>query len=289
MYFPLAAGASTLLFPERPRADLIADAVRRHRPTVFFSVPTFYAALLREADSGAAIDFSSLRLAVSAGEALPAEIFTRFRERFGIEILDGLGSTEMLHMYMSTRPGQAHAGSCGLPVPGYHVKIVDEQERELTNREIGNLWVSGPSRFIEYWNAPEISRSRINGEWYLTGDKLTRDQEGFYHYCGRADDMMKVSGMWVSPVEVENALLGHPAVAECAVVGQFDSVGLTRPVAYIVLRRGVQQPGGAMDSEISAWLRTRLVGYKCPEEFKFVTELPKTATGKIQRFRLRSR
>ncbi len=289
MYFPLSAGASTLLFPERPRAGLIANVVRRHRPTVFFSVPTFYAALLREADSGAAIDFSSLRLAVSAGEALPAEIFTRFRERFDIEILDGLGSTEMLHMYMSTRPGYAHAGSCGLPVPGYHVKIVDEQERELTNREIGNLWVSGPSRFIEYWNAPEISRNRFNGEWYLTGDKLTRDPEGFYHYCGRADDMMKVSGMWVSPVEVENALLGHPAVAECAVVGQFDSVGLTRPVAYIVLRRGVQQPGGAMDSEISAWLRTRLVGYKCPEEFKFVTELPKTATGKIQRFRLRSR
>lgn len=288
LYFPLSAGASTLLFPERPRADLIADAVRRHRPTVFFSVPTFYASLLREAESGAAMDFSSVRMAVSAGESLPAEIFARFRDRFGIEILDGLGSTEMLHMYMSTRPGQTRPGSCGVPVPGYRVKIVDEQEKELPAREIGNLWVSGPSRFIEYWNAPEISRSRIRGEWYLTGDKLSRDPDGFYHYRARADDMMKVSGMWVSPVEVENALLGHPAVAECAVVGQFDSVGLTRPVAYIVLRRGVEQPGGAMDSEISAWLRTRLVGYKCPEEFRFVPELPKTATGKIQRFRLRS-
>lgn len=289
MYFPLAAGAGTLLFPERPRADLIADAVRRHRPTIFFSVPSFYAALLREADSGLAMDFSSVRLAISAGEALPAEIFTRFRDRFGLEILDGLGSTEMLHMYMSARPGHTQPGSCGRPVPGYRVKIVDEQEREVPHGEIGNLWVSGPSRFIEYWNAPEISGNRFNGEWYLTGDKLTRDPEGFYHYCGRADDMIKVSGMWVSPVEVENALLGHPAVAECAVVGQFDSVGLTRPVAYVVLRRGVQQPGGAMDSEISAWLRTRLVGYKCPEEFRFVAELPKTATGKIQRFRLRSR
>jgi benzoate-CoA ligase family protein len=289
MYFPLSAVASTLLFPERPRADLIADAVRKHRPTIFFSVPTFYATLLREAESGVAMDFTSVRLAVSAGESLPAEIFTRFRDRFGIEILDGLGSTEMLHMYVSARPGQARPGSCGLPVPGYRVKIVDEQEREVPHGDIGNLWVSGESRFIEYWKAPEISRNRFNGEWYLTGDKLTRDPEGFYHYGGRADDMMKVSGMWVSPVEVENALLGHPAVAECAVVGQFDSVGLTRPVAYIVLRRGVEQPGGAMDSEISAWLRTRLVGYKCPEEFRFVAELPKTATGKIQRFRLRSR
>jgi benzoate-CoA ligase family protein len=289
MYFPLSAGASTLLFPERPRADLIADAVRRHRPTVFFSVPTFYATLLREAESGAAMDFSSVRLAVSAGESLPAEIFTRFRDRFGLEILDGLGSTEMLHMYMSARPGKTRPGSCGIPVPGYRVKIVDEHEKELPEGEIGNLWVSGPSRFIEYWNAPELSRGRFSGEWFLTGDKLSRDAEGFYHYGGRADDMMKVSGMWVSPVEVENALLGHPAVAECAVVGVFDSVGLTRPVAYIVLRRGVQQPGGAMDSEISAWLRTRLVGYKCPEEFRFVPELPKTATGKIQRFRLRSK
>lgn len=288
MYFPLSAGASTVLFPERPRADLVADVVRRHRPTVFFSVPTFYAALLREAESADVMDFSSVRLAVSAGEALPAEIFKRFRDRFGLEILDGLGSTEMLHMYMSARPGLTRPGSCGVPVPGYRVKIVNDQEREMPDGEIGSLWVSGPSRFIEYWNAPEISRTRINGEWYLTGDKLTRNSEGFYHYCGRADDMMKVSGMWVSPVEVENALLGHPAVAECAVVGRFDSVGLTRPVAYIVLRHGVQQPGGAMDSEISAWLRTRLVGYKCPEEFQFVLELPKTATGKIQRFRLRS-
>ena len=288
MYFPLAAGASTLLFPERPRADLIADAVRKHRPTVFFSVPTFYAALLREAETGAAMDFSSLRLAVSAGEALPGEIFVRFRERFGVEILDGLGSTEMRHMYMSARPGKTRAGSCGGPVPGYRVKIVDEEEREVPDGDNGNLWVSGPSRFIGYWKAPEITRTRLRGDWYLTGDKLMRDADGFYHYCGRADDMMKISGMWVSPIEVENALLGHPAIAECAVVGQFDSVGLTRAVAYIVLRRGVQQPGGAMDSEISAWLRTRLVGYKCPEEFRFVPELPKTVTGKIQRFRLRA-
>jgi benzoate-CoA ligase family protein len=289
MYFPLSAGASTLLYPYRPRADLIADVVAKHRPTVFFSVPTFYAALLREAETGRAMDFSSIRLAASAGEPLPAEIFTRFRDRFGIEILDGLGSTEMLHMYMSARPGETRPGSCGKPVPGYRVKIVDDHERDLPDGEIGNLWVSGESRFIEYWNAPEISQTRFSGEWYLTGDKLKRDAEGFYHYCGRADDMMKVSGMWVSPAEVENALLGHPAVAECAVVGQLDAVGLTHPVAYIVLRKGVQQPGGAMDSEIGAWMRARIVGYKCPHEFRFVAELPKTATGKIQRYLLRAR
>jgi len=288
MYFPLSVGAATILLPERPQADPVAGAVAKYRPTVFFSVPTFYAALLREAESGRSMDFSSVRLAVSAGESLPAEIFTRFRDRFGIEILDGIGSTEMLHIYISPRPGKARPGSCGVPVPCYQVRILDEHEREVPAGEIGNLWVSGGSRFCEYWNAPEISRSRINGDWYLTGDKLARDVDGFYHYSGRADDMMKVSGMWVSPADVENALLGHPAVAECAVVGHFDSVGLTRPVAYIVLRAGVQQPGGGLDSEISAWLRTRLVGYKCPQEFRFVRDLPKTATGKIQRFLLRA-
>jgi benzoate-CoA ligase family protein len=288
MYFPLSVGAATLLFPERPAANLIADAVGKYRPTVFFSVPTFYASLLREAESGRPMDFSSVRLAVSAGESLPAEIFIRFRARFGIEIFDGIGSTEMLHIYISPRPGESRPGSCGVPVPGYRLKILDENEREVPDGEIGNLWVAGASRFSEYWNAPEISRSRINGDWFLTGDKLTRDADGCYHYCGRADDMMKVSGMWVSPADVENALLGHPAVDECAVVGQFDSDGLTRPVAYIVLRAGLQQPGGGLDSEISAWLRTRLVGYKCPQEFRFVRQLPKTATGKIQRYLLRA-
>jgi benzoate-CoA ligase family protein len=288
MYFPFSVGAATVLFPERPRADLIASAVTKYRPTVFFSVPTFYAALLREAGSGRAMDFSSVRLAVSAGETLPAEIFTRFRERFGIEILDGLGSTEMLHIYISPRPGSAQPGSCGVPVPGYQVKIVDEMEREVPQGEIGNLWVSGGSRFSEYWNAPEITRTRLHGDWYQTGDKLKQESDGSYRYCGRADDMMKVSGMWVSPADVENALLGHPAVEECAVVGHFDSLGLTRPVAFVVLRAGVQQPGGGLDSEISAWLRARLVGYQCPQEIRFVPGLPKTATGKIQRFLLRA-
>jgi len=288
MYFPLSVGAATVLLPERPTADLIAAAVAKFHPTVFFSVPTFYAALLRETESGRSVHSSSVRLAVSAGESLPAEIFTRFRARFGIDILDGLGSTEMLHIYLSPRPGSVRPGSCGVPVPAYRVRLLDESEREVPDGEIGNLWVSGPSRFSEYWNAPEITRTRSSGDWYLTGDKLRRGPDGSYSYCGRADDMMKVSGMWVSPADVENALLAHPAVAECAVVGHFDSVGLTRPVAFIVLRAGVQQPGGGLDSEISAWLRTRLVSYKCPQEFRFVRELPKTSTGKIKRFLLRA-
>jgi benzoate-CoA ligase family protein len=287
MYFPLSVGASTVLFPDRPRADLIAEAVASHRPTVFFSVPTFYASLLREAETGKPIDFSSVRLAVSAGEPLPAGIFTRFRDRFGVEILDGIGSTEMLHMYIATRPGQARAGSCGVPVSGYEVKLVGDDEREVPDGEMGHAWVAGASRLLGYWNDPEDTRSRLQGNWFLTGDKLICDADGYYHYCGRSDDMMKVSGMWVSPADVENALLGHPAVAECAVVGQSDGNGLLRPVAYIVLRPSVQQPGGGLESELDSWLRTRMVGYKCPATYHFIPELPKTATGKIQRYLLR--
>jgi len=287
MYFPFSVGAGTLLYPERPTVDDVAEFVARYRPTVFFCVPTFYGALLREFDAGCAMDFSSVRLAVSAGEALPAEIFNRFRNRFGIEILDGIGSTEMLHMYLSCRPGQTRAGSCGVPVPGCDVEIRDAQGQAVTDGGIGDLWVTGGSMFTGYWNAWQGSDARRRGEWFNTADKFVRDADGFYRYCGRADDMMKVSGMWVSPGEVENALLGHSAVAECAVVGRADAAGLVRPVAFVVLRDGVSAPAGGFDSELHGWLHTRLVGFKCPEEFHYVTELPKTSTGKIQRFLLR--
>jgi benzoate-CoA ligase family protein len=287
MYFPFSAGATTILYPARPRPEGIADLVRRHKPTVFFSVPTFYGALLREAENGCSMDFSSVRLAVSAGEALPAEIFRRFRERFAIEILDGIGSTEMLHMYISSRPGAARAGSCGVPVPGYQTRILDDHGREVPDGMIGNMWIAGDSMFAEYWNQPALTARVRNGGWFSTGDKFTRDPDGFYHYCGRADDMIKVSGMWVSPGEVENALLTHPAVTECAVVGRPDGMGLVRPVAYVVLRSAIAAPGGGLDSELSDWLHTRLEGFKCPQEYRFVAELPKTATGKIQRFLLR--
>jgi benzoate-CoA ligase family protein len=288
MYFPLFFGASAILNPERPNTTEIADTINRYKPTVFFSVPTFYAKLLREAERGLHVDFSSVRLAVSAGEALPAEVFDQFRAKFGIEILDGIGSTEMLHVFLSSRPGRARPGTCGTEVPGYEAKIMDDAGAAVADGEVGNLWVKGDSAFSEYWQIPELTASTKRDGWVITGDKFTRDPDGYFHYCGRADDMMKVAGMWVSPGEVENALMAHPAVSECAVVGQTDSVGLVKSVAYIVLRPSVIRPGGGLDSEIHGWLRTRMPGFKCPHDFRFVSELPKTSTGKIQRYLLRS-
>jgi benzoate-CoA ligase len=286
MYFPFSVGGSTVLLAERPKPENVADIVARRRPTVFFSVPTFYAVLLREAERGMKVDFSSVRMAVSAGEALPAEIFERFHKKFGLEILDGIGSTEMLHMFLSSRPGQARAGSCGTEVPNYEAKIVDETGQSVPAGVIGNLWVKGQSAFTEYWNKPELTARTKVDDWVVTGDKFLRDPDGYYHYCGRADDMMKVAGMWVSPGEVENILLGHPVVAEAAVVARADAMGLLRPAAYVVLRAGAE-PGPQLASEIQQWVRGRLVSYKCPQEVHFLDELPKTATGKIQRFRLR--
>ena len=288
MYFPLYFGASTILYPDRPRPDDIAALIKEHRPTVFFSVPTFYASLLRESEKGLDLEFSSVRLAVSAGESLPAEIFQQFRQRFGVEILDGIGSSEMLHIFLSSRPGEARAGSCGREVPGYEARILDDSGEPARVDEPGNLWVKGESAFAEYWRIPELTARTKRDGWVNTGDKFSRDADGYFYYRGRADDMMKVSGMWVSPGEVENALLGHAAIADCAVVGNADAVGLVRPVAYIVLRQSVTNTAGGLDSEIYGWLRTRLPGFKCPQEYRFVKELPRTATGKVQRFLLRS-
>jgi benzoate-CoA ligase len=287
MYFPFSVGASTVLDPGKPKPERAAELLAKYRPTVLFSVPTFFAAMLREAERGLAIDCSSLRMAVSAGEALPAEIFERFKERFGVEILDGIGSTEMLHMFLSPRPGQARAGSCGMEVPGCEAKIVDDEGCAIADGAIGNLWVRGGGAFAGYWNKPELTARTKRGEWVVTGDKFTRDADGYHHYCGRADDMMKVAGMWVSPGEVENALLGHPMVAEVAVVAQTNENGLIHPAAYVVLKNEMQIQEG-LDREIREWLRQKLVSYKCPHTVQFVEKLPKTATGKIQRFRLRS-
>lgn len=286
LYFPLSVGASTILNPERPKPEQVLTMVERYRPTIFYSVPTFYSALLQAAERGAAADFSSVRLAVSAGEALPAEIFSRFQKRFGLEILDAIGSTEMLHMFISNRPGRCRPGSCGTPLTGYGVRIVDEAGREAPLGEIGNLWVQGQSGFSHYWNKSEATARTLRDGWVVTGDKFYRDAEGFYFYCGRADDMLKVSGLWVSPSEVENALLGHPAVAEAAVVGRRDGAGLTRAMAYVVIKPG-RRRGSDLAGEIREFARQKLVSYKCPQTVVFVRELPKTATGKIQRFRLR--
>ncbi|MCL6480395.1 MAG: benzoate-CoA ligase family protein [Firmicutes bacterium] len=285
MYFPFAVGAQTVYLAARPQPELVLELVVRYRPTVFFSVPTFYAALLRAIQAGARADFSSVRMAVSAGEALPAELFEQFQRQFGLEILDGIGSTEMLHMFIANRPGAARPGTCGIPVPNYEARIVDEAGRDVRPGEIGSLWVRGASAFAGYWNKPELTARNRVGDWVVTGDKFFRDADGYYHYCGRTDDMMKVSGMWVAPAEVENALLGHPDVAEAAVVGKNDH-GLTHPVAFVVLRAGVA-PSRELPQQLQAFVRARLASYKVPQQIHFVTELPKTATGKIQRYRLR--
>jgi benzoate-CoA ligase family protein len=286
MYFPHSVGAATVLDPERPRPERTAELLRKHRPTIFFAVPTFYAALLREVENGLVADFSSVRLSVSAGERLPPEIFERFKARFGLEILDAIGSTEMLHMFLSPQQGRMRAGSCGFPVPGYDAKIVDDEGSPVPDGDIGNLWVKGESAFSGYWKIPELTTRTKIGEWVITGDKFYRDGDGYYHYCGRADDMMKVSGMWVAPTEVENALLGHPKVAEAAVVGVIEQSGLTRPLAFVVIPPGVA-PTAELAEDLRKFVRAKLPGYKCPAELKFLDALPKTATGKIQRFRLR--
>jgi benzoate-CoA ligase family protein len=293
-YFPFSVGAATVLLPERVTPEKIFAVLKAHRPTLFFSVPTIYGALLRAAEGMTSL-FDSVRLCISAGEALPAEILARFRERFGREILDGIGTTEMLHMFMSNRAGAARPGSCGPLVPGYEARIVDDEGREVKDGEIGNLWVRGPSAMAGYWERPELTARVLREGWYATGDQFSRDADGFYYYCGRADDMLKVSGLWVSPLEVENVLLAHGAVAEAAVVGQRDADGLTRIVAHVVpgsgRARACPLPPAEADSlaaELRSFVHARLPGYKVPQEFRFVSELPKTATGKIQRFKLRA-
>ena len=288
MYFPLAFGASTLLNPKRPTAAYIIEMVSRHRPTIFYSVPTFYAAILREAENAReTLDFSSVRQCISAGETLPAEIFERWKRMTGLEILDGIGSTEMLHMFISSKPGKCKPGSCGFPVPGYDAKIVDDAGVETSAGEIGNLWVRGASALAEYWRIPQLTAGTKRGDWVVTGDKFLRDADGYYRYCGRADDMLKVAGMWVSPVEVENALLGHPHVAEAAVVGTTDVRGLTYAVAHVTLRAGCEE-STELAEEIRSHVQARLVSHKVPREIRFCGELPKTVTGKIQRFKLRA-
>ncbi len=287
MYFPFFVGARTVVNPERTKIDRVMEIVARHRPTIFFAVPTFYAAMLRDAEAGKIkLDFFSVHRFISAGEALPAEVFTQWRQRTGMEILDGIGSTEMLHVFLSNRPNQARPGSCGVPVPGYHAKVVDGLGEAVQDGTLGNLWVGGESAFAEYWGLPELTANTKRGDWVVTGDQFIRDEDGHFHYCGRANDMLKVAGMWVSPMEVENALLGHPCVAEAAVVGATDSQGLVYPLAYVVLRGGVQGTG-QLAEEIRNHVRARFPAYKTPREVRFCAELPKTATGKIQRFKLR--
>ncbi len=285
LYFPMRVGGATVLYPGRFEPKVYFDLIRRYRPTLFFGVPTAYAAMLA-AEGPDTLD--SVRLCVSAGEPLPAAIWTRWKDRFGVEILDGIGSTEALHIYISNRPGRVRPGSSGEVVPGYTVRIVDEAGGELPPGEIGDLLVCGDSIAASYWNKHARTKQAFVGEWFRSGDKYYRDAEGYYWYCGRSDDMLKVGGQWVAPAEVEAALIQHPAVLEAAVVGRTDKDELVKPHAFVVLKSG-HAPSDAHAQELQAFVRDKIAAYKYPRWIEFVEELPKTATGKIQRFRLRER
>jgi benzoate-CoA ligase family protein len=276
-----------VLSPQRPTPDGVFEVLTRHRPTIFFGVPTLYAAMLAVKDAEKRWDLSSLRLCVSAGEALPEELYARWRERFGVEIIDGIGTTEILHIFLSNRPGAARPGSTGMPVPGYEAAVVDDDGRPVKQGDIGNLRVKGDSTMAYYWNQHEKTKQVLHGHWIQTGDKYWQDAEGYFWYAGRGDDMLKVGGIWVSPVEVENTLIRHPAVLEAAVVGREDSDRLVKPQAFVVLKDAAAG-APALAEELKAFVKDKIAPYKYPRWIEFVTELPKTATGKIQRFKLRA-
>lgn len=281
MYFPFWAGASTVLNPHRAKPEIVFEYIEKFRPTLFYGVPTLFASLLQIPE---AHDLSSIRFAASGGEVLAPEILCRFRERFGIALHDAIGSTEMLHLFISNPPGEIRPGSSGKVVPGYEAKIVGDDGCEVPAGQIGNLWMKGDSSAPFYWRKHNLTKRTMVGEWVFTGDKFYADRDGYYYFCGRADDMLKVSGYWVSPAEVENALLGFTGVLEAAVISQRDENGLMKPKAFVVMD---DRAASGVEEELRNFLRAKLPGYKCPQWFAFVNELPKTPTGKIQRFKLR--
>jgi benzoate-CoA ligase len=300
LYFPLAVGATSILTPGAPKPQHVFEIIERHRPTLFFSVPSNYAALLAHVPGtnhvGTApgcrdapdFDFSSVRYAISAGEALPAAIFHRFKQRFNVEVLDAIGSTEVLHVFIANRPGAVRPGSSGQIIPGYEAKIVDESDQPAKPDEIGNLLVKSDSTCSHYWNQHEKSKSTIEGHWIRTGDKYYQDADGYFWYAGRSDDMLKCSGAWVSPIEIESVLIEHPAVQEAAVVAREDHDQLLKPAAYVILRNGMSCTPD-LARELQEFVVRRLPIFKRPRWVEFVDDLPKTATGKLQRYRLREK
>ncbi len=280
-FFPLSVGASAVLEPARPTPALIAERAVKERPTLFFGVPTFYAALL--AADLPADTFSSVRRAVSAGEPLPAPIFRRFRDRFGVEILDGIGATEALHIFVSNRPGEVRPGTTGVPVPGYDVRVVDDAGADVTPGEPGHLMVRGDSIATGYWCRTDVTRRVFQGEWLRTGDTYMADEDGGLRFLGRSDDMIKAGGIWVSPSEVESRLLEHPGVAQAVVVAAPDGDGLDKPVAGIVRAEG----SDVTAEELVAFCREGLAAFKRPRAVFFLDALPTTATGKVRRYVVR--
>jgi benzoate-CoA ligase len=283
--FPLRAGATTVLMAERPTPAAVCRVIRQHQPTVFYGVPTLYAMLLASGELPKKAEHR-VRACTSAGEALPEELGKRWSAAMGVDIYDGIGSTEMLHIFITNGPGGLRYGTSGKPVPGYRVKLVDDAGDPVKCGEIGDLLVNGPSTAVSYWNNRARSCITFLGEWTRTGDKYIESEDGYFTYGGRIDDMLKVGGIYVSPFEVEAALVSHPAVLEAAVIGSKDQDGLIKPKAYVVLKSG-QVASGELADMLKSHVRDRLAAYKYPRWVEFVAELPKTATGKIQRFKLR--
>jgi len=283
--FPLSVGATTILMDERPTPEAVFRRLVEHRPTVFCGVPTLYASMLAS-PALPAREQVAIRICASAGEALPRDLGDRFRQHFGADILDGIGSTEMLHIFLSNQPGELRYGTTGKPVPGYEVQLRDEQGQPVPPGAIGDLYIKGPSSALMYWNNREKSADTFRGQWLKSGDKYSCDDDGYYTYAGRSDDMIKVSGQYVSPVEVENTLIQHESVLEAAVIGVPDDEGLVKTTAYVVLRDGVEADSG-LERALQQYVKQQLAPFKYPRTIHFLEELPKTATGKIQRFRLR--
>ena len=288
LYFPARVGAAAVLVPDRMDPERALTVIDRERPSVFFAVATLYARMLQVPDAARRYDLSSLRLCVSSGESLPAPIFDAWGERFGHELVDVVGSTEALHDFIANRPGKARRGSAGQIVSGFDAKLVDDDGQPVAANAVGHLLIKGPTTAPHYWNRLERTRATMLGEWLRTGDMFSRDEEGYFYFAGRSDDMLKVGGQWVSPAEVESRLLEHPAVLEAGVIGRLDAAGLTRPAAFVVLKPEARRSADLID-ELTTFVRGGLAGFKTPRWIEIVDELPKTATGKIQRFRLRAR
>jgi benzoate-CoA ligase len=286
LYFPLRTGGTTVLLPERPLPDTVFAVIDRYQPTVFYGVPTGYAALLNAAERAGRTSLGRVRLCVSAGEPLPKPIYEKWLARFGAEILDGIGSTEILHIFISNRPGRVKPGSTGEVVPGYEARIVGDDGKDLPVGQTGTLLIKGDSIAAGYWNKHEATKTTFLGEWINTHDKYRKDEDGYYWYAGRTDDVMKVSGLYVWPADVESILLEHPAVLESGLAGVPDADGLVKPWAYVVLKRGYE-PSDDLARELQAFVKARAEPHKYPRVIRFVDDLPKTATGKIQRYKLR--
>lgn len=278
LFFPFSMGASCVLFPERCTAEEIFRQIQRHQPTILINVPTMVNQMVSHPEANQQ-DLSRIRFATSAGEALPVELYERWKQTFGVELLDGLGTAEMWHIFISNKPGSVKPGTVGTVVPGFQVKVADDEGVEVSDGEIGMCWVKGRSRAISYWQMMEKTASAFRGEWYVTGDLLKRDAEGYFTHCGRGDDMMKVSGKWVSPLEVENCLLKHVSVRECAVVPLTEASGLTKPCAFVV----ASAVHDSLADELKLFVKENLEPYKYPRHVVFVETLPRTHLGKVDR------